>query len=68
MDLTTVAGVVSLMRSAKNHQEWNSNCDKVKKANGGGYPPFWYATCIASGLCDNTLGKGASDLKVEIIS
>lgn len=48
-DLTTPAGVKSLMESSSSEHEWNDNCDKVKRANGG-YPGFWYATIIQAGV------------------
>lgn len=49
MDLTTADGVAALMRQSKSETEWNANCDKVKKANGG-YPDFWWQTVMTSGL------------------
>jgi hypothetical protein len=52
-DLTTRDGVAALMRSSKSEEEWNANCDKVKAANQG-YPDFWYATVILSGLAGDT--------------
>jgi hypothetical protein len=48
-DLTTQSAVQKLMESSKSQIEWNANCDKVKKANNG-YPDFWYALIILSGL------------------
>lgn len=45
----TQAEVVALMKSSKSEDEWNANCDKVKKACGG-YPGFWYSAIILSGL------------------
>lgn len=55
--------VISLMTSSKNHVEWADNCDKVKEACNG-YPDFWYAEIIASGLCNEVLGERASDMKI----
>lgn len=63
-DLTTVEGVETLMKSSKDEQEWNANCDKVKAANGG-YPGFWFPAIVMSGLMDRTLGAGASDIKLK---
>ena len=48
-DLTTRDGVLALMESSKSEAEWNANCDRVKAANGG-YPDFWYATIVESGV------------------
>lgn len=53
LDLTTVEGVQALMTSSKSEKEWNDNCDKVKAANAG-YPEFWFATIIMSGLAART--------------
>lgn len=60
--------VVQLMKSSKNSNEWNLNCDKVKKAFGNNYPAFWYETIILSGLLDSTLGKGSSEIKIHTIN
>lgn len=41
--------VINLMLSSKSEAEWNANCDKVKEEFGG-YPSFWYASIIMSGV------------------
>ncbi len=56
--------IIDLMSSSKNSKEWNENCDKVKRDNKGDYPSWWYSEIVLSGLCDKTLGDGASNLKV----
>lgn len=61
--MMTEEEVVTLMGSSKNEAEWDANADKVKAACDG-YPAFWYNAVILSGLCDKTLGQGASDLNV----
>lgn len=53
LDLTKQSDVITLMQSSKSEKEWNSNCDKVKSANGG-YPQFWFAAIIISGVMDAT--------------
>lgn len=45
--------VKNLMRSSKTENEWNENCDKVKKEFNG-YPDFWYMDIIMSGLLNET--------------
>ena len=45
--------VEALMRSSKSGKEWNDNCDKVKSACCG-YPSFWYAAIVRSGLLAET--------------
>ncbi|MEI7616568.1 MAG: hypothetical protein WCJ54_07625, partial [Actinomycetota bacterium] len=44
--LTTPASVIALMKGSKNDVEWNVNCDKVKAANNGDYPDFWFKEII----------------------
>ena len=58
------ANVLNLMRSSKNEDEWNTNCYVVKTACKG-YPDFWHKEVIASGLRDEVLGAGSSDIKIQ---
>lgn len=55
--------VLNLMSSSKNEQEWNTNCDKVKKEFNG-YPSWWYVEVVLSKLADKTFGEGSSDIKI----
>lgn len=48
--------VVTLMKSSKSETEWNANADKVKKACGG-YPDFWFAAIVISGVMNETVAK-----------
>ena len=57
--------VVKLMESSKSEQEWNDNCDKVKKACGG-YPPYWFAAINVSGLAKRVLESFGGDDKVHV--
>lgn len=50
---------IDLMKSSRSTQEWNDNCDKIKAAYLGkpgasfdGYPDWWYARIIRSGVAD----------------
>jgi len=54
LDLTKQSDVVTLMQSSKTEKEWSTNCDKVRSANGGGYPQFWYAAIVLSGVMSAT--------------
>ena len=45
--------VVALMGSSTTEAEWNRNCDLVKQKCGG-YPGFWFAAIISSGLMQRT--------------
>lgn len=48
--------VMDLMESSRSESEWNNNCDKVKAACGG-YPAFWFAAIVVSGVMDRTVQK-----------
>lgn len=52
MDLTTKDGVRELMGGCRSEEQWNEGCVRVKAANGGLYPDFWFAEIIQSGLID----------------
>ena len=56
-DLTKQSDVVSLMQSSKSESAWNDNCDKVKAANGGDYPSFWFAAIIMSGIINMSFSE-----------
>ena len=56
--------VIDLMRSSSNSKEWNENCSKVKRAHNNSYPSYWFQEIILSGLCDEVLGQGASQIKI----
>jgi hypothetical protein len=66
MDLTTKEGVVQLMGMSQTSAEWNQNCDKVKAANQGLYPAFWFETIIQSGLCAQVSARWGGDDKIHI--
>ena len=55
-ELTTREEVVNLMQSSKSEKEWNENADKVKAANGG-YPGWWYAEIVLSGVMSKTVAN-----------
>ena len=46
--------VVALMKSSKSEAEWDANCDKVKQALGG-YPSWWFAAIMLSGVYEETM-------------
>lgn len=55
-----------LMESSNSEQEWNTNCDKVKKAFNG-YPDFWFADIIMSGLCGQVSARFGKDDRIHIM-
>lgn len=59
--LTTPEGVVSLMKSSSNVGEWNVNCDRVKAANNGDYPEFWFEKIMVGGVYDETANRWQSE-------
>lgn len=64
-DLTTEEGVVALMESSLDSSEWNENLDKVKRANGGQYPAFWYKAIILARVAERA--GLSSELKISPI-
>lgn len=58
--------VVELMKSSNSEAEWNQNCDKVKAAFNGEYPPFWYASIIIAGVAIETTAKWVSNAEIKI--
>lgn len=63
--LSTLEEVVALMSGSKSEQEWNANCDRVKK-DFNGYPPFWYPAIVASGLAQRTAESFGSGAEIHI--
>jgi len=41
---------IETMKSSKTEADWNRNCDAVKRARSGQYPPDWYDKIILSGV------------------
>lgn len=58
--------VTKLMSSSKTEEEWNNNCDKVKRAFNG-YPDFWFPDIIMSGLCGKVTKQFGKDDKIHIV-
>ena len=57
--------VTKLMESSKSENEWNNNCDIVKRECGG-YPPFWYSAIVISGLMGKTASSWGKDDKIHV--
>lgn len=58
--------VIALMRSSKSEREWNDNCTKVKTACGG-YPSWWFATIVSSGLAGEVAASFGADADIHIM-
>jgi len=58
--------VVELMESSRTPEEWNANCDKVKRACDG-YPDFWFAAVVSSGLAGRVMAAFGRDDKIHIL-
>ena len=52
----TRSEVVKLMESSKTPEEWDYNCDKVKKVFGD-YPEYWFLAIIAGGVIGRVTSK-----------
>ena len=59
--------VIELMKSSNSADEWNTNCDKVKKACGG-YPSFWWPAIMQSGIAAETAKKWDGSMDIKIIA
>jgi hypothetical protein len=41
---------ISALKATKSENDWNEQCDKIKAARGGQYPPDWWPLVVMSGL------------------
>lgn len=41
---------LELLKQTKSETEWNAQCDAIKSARDGQYPPDWYPLIVLSGL------------------
>lgn len=57
--------VIELMESSQSSEEWNANCDKVKKTCNG-YPSFWFKEIILSGLAAKVTARWGGNDKIII--
>lgn len=54
------------LQKSTNKDEWNATCDRIKAANRGTYPEWWYPEVIMSGLIDKVLGAGSGQIKIIV--
>lgn len=57
--------VIALMSSSKSEEEWNQNLDAVKGACGG-YPSFWYAAVVRSGVAHATAQTWGGTAEIQV--
>lgn len=65
-DLTSLDDVIALMESSSSDQEWDDNCDRVKEANHGNYPGFWFRAIVLSGLAKRVTAKWGGDAEIHV--
>lgn len=58
--------VVVLMAGSKTVDEWNANCDTVKRDNDGVYPDYWFEEILHSGLAHRVLETCGESDAIEI--
>jgi hypothetical protein len=58
---------VALMKSSNSEQEWNRNCDQIKREHGRQYPDDWYARIVLSGVSRETSAKWGGTDQIRII-
>lgn len=63
IDVSTPEKLAAFMSESRSKDDWNRRCDIVKAACGG-YPDYWFSTCIASGLINQILGQGSDTIKI----
>jgi hypothetical protein len=59
--------VIELMKSSQSEEDWNNNVDRVKAAFTG-YPDWWFAEIVASGLLKETAAKWGGAGEIQITS
>jgi hypothetical protein len=62
----TESEVLDLMWSSKSEQEWNANCDHIKKLHGGAYPSFWFENIIRSGVLKKVAARWGDDGEMKL--
>lgn len=66
LDLTTPEGVKSLMATSKSEDDWNRNCDNIKKVHQGQYPSFWYKEIVMSGFSNKIAATFGRNMNVNV--
>jgi hypothetical protein len=56
----TADQVAAVMATSRNEEEWNRNCDLIKEAFYGDYPPFWWEAVFMSGVAHRTMANFGS--------
>jgi hypothetical protein len=52
------------LQKSTNKDEWNATCDRIKAANRGMYPEWWYPEVVATNLIEKVLGQDAGQIKI----
>lgn len=60
----TIEEVKSLMESSQTEEQWNANCDKVKRECDG-YPSFWFTEIVLSGLAGRVTARFGRDDRIH---
>ena len=55
---------IEMLKACKTEEDWDKTCDTIKKARNGKYPIDWFPKVILSGLMDQIMGQGTSEIKV----
>lgn len=59
---------ISLLKACGSEEEWNSTCDKIKKARGGKYPNDWWPKIVQSGMMKSIVSKFGGSTEITIRS
>jgi len=60
------ASVIELMETSQSPEQWDANCDTVKERCNG-YPDFWWASIINSGVADKIMSRWGGSTKLTIL-
>ena len=66
-DLTTREGVCAILNTSNSSEEWKANVEKIKDANSGNYPDFWFDIVVIGGLCDSIAARWGGSSAITII-
>lgn len=58
---------IAMFEACKSEEEWDSACDKVKKARGGKYPPDWWTKMKMTGRMDRIVNSFGGSTEMRIV-
>lgn len=59
---------IAALEACTSEDQWNAQCDAVKAARGGAYPPDWWPVMKLSGRMDRILAGFGGDSEIRLIA